>query len=1091
MRWVLFLCFIPICSIWAADERHLDGERIELATGDTATSFVVGINDGDLTAEHAANLTGKITLEALSANGLTATVIANSLRGVIQDDWRTTQTIAGTRTDATIDFPSGTFGTHAEHTSWGIDGTDGDWDNFSFQWDGWLRVFSNDVDLATSSDDGSRVWIDLDGNGVPSPKEWGSNSWGNGQGTTQRTVHQHLAAGVYRMRVQYEEGGGGNSMRLLWNDTDHGAADHGGTDKNNWSLVPAEGFAPAARLTITGPVTVRGPVVGEGTLVMGNGAQLASAPHGPRLTITGNVTLAADLDLRQTNVLIPEGGVLHLSGHHLQLGTPRGNGTIALDHGHLELIGTHTELSVDGNGTLSTSGTLTLAHLATDVDITSGTVHASDRCVARVPLAAPLTTVIPISEAAGGPLEIVARITVPAGAPAGLGLGAWRADRTGLWFQHVRRESLRVGTQMITLRLDPEAMLVAEGHGTTWSGSTAIDADRVGLFLFSDVPSTAEIGIDAQIHPLTTPVANNGFADVHLDHFDGTLSHAVTGKRWSVSVVPQPYPSEPFDPAAYALDLTVVQPDGSVVTLAGFHNQPVTSIDRGDIEIFTPASSPHFEVRFRPSQPGKYRLRLTAVRAKAATTFIDLPDLDVTGQPWDGITRVDAGDPRFFSAGGAFVWPSGCNLNSTYDTRSESALQTKLTPDRGSYTRGAYLERLAAGGGTGCETWLSPWNMGLEWTPGWPGFRGTGRYHDGHAWALDQFLDRAEELGVRVNLSLFNHGMARNGSSPEDDWKFNPYFRGNGGWLETPDGIFNDDRAFTHQQALFRYLGARYGDSPALLGWKLWAEVNLANAPNEDVVAWHDRAAQALHTRDPYQHPITTHWCGDWNNANRAIAAFPSINYLTIDAYHGDETFIAELLNQSTRDPLRRSLGLANTGKPILVTEFGGSAGACSRERMRAEFALGPWAGFVSGHAGAPMLWWFEWIDQEDRFGVFGALAKFTAGEDLRGKNAQCFAPSISAPNAPLWCRAWSRPGRILGYVVDRTWGMAGGAGTLITEASIHIGDEVPAGSMHLEWWDPDTGRILAQSDLAHGGQTLDVHPPAFSKHLAFKLWRN
>ena len=129
MRWVLFLCFIPICSIWAADERHLDGERIELATGDTATSFVVGINGGDLMAEHAANLTGKITLEALSANGLTATVIANSLRGVLQDDWRTTQTIAGTRTDATIDFPSGTFGTHAEHTSWGIDGTDGDWGN--------------------------------------------------------------------------------------------------------------------------------------------------------------------------------------------------------------------------------------------------------------------------------------------------------------------------------------------------------------------------------------------------------------------------------------------------------------------------------------------------------------------------------------------------------------------------------------------------------------------------------------------------------------------------------------------------------------------------------------------------------------------------------------------------------------------------------------------------------------------------------------------------------------------------------------------------------------------------------------------------
>ena len=1081
---LLFL--LPTLSLQAADERRINGDRIELAAGETATSFTVGINGGEFVADSAATLTGTLTLEALAANGLTASVVARSLRDVTQDDWRKTQRIAGTRTDATIDFDTGVFGTPAERTMWGVGGTDGDWDNFSFQWDGWLRVFGNNVDLATSSDDGSRVWIDLDGDGLTSAKEWGSNNWGNGQGTTQRPVHRHLASGVYRMRVQYEEGGGGNTMRLWWNDDPHG-----GVQRTEWYVVPVAGFAPAARLNISGAVTLRGPIQGDGTLVLGDGVRLGVIPAGVHLRITGQVTLDADLDLRQARIEIATGGVLDCAGHQVRMNAPAGDGTIDLGGGRLALDATVQTLRIAGTGTLSTTSALELAYLSPDIVVASGTVRAGNRCVARVSLAAPLTTIISLSESTPGSLEIVARITVPANAPAGLGLGAWRAERTGLWFQTVHREPLKAGTQTITLRLDTLAQLVAEGHGTTWSSTTAIDADRIGLFLYADVPSTVEIALDTLTRPVTASNTTNLLTALRYDDFDGTSSHAVTGARWSLSTVPLPYPSEPYDPATYALDLTVVQPDGRVVTLAGFHNQPVTSLDRGDLETFIPNGAPRFEVRFRPSQAGRHRLRLSAVRAGAATTTIELPDLEVSGPAWDGITRVDAGDPRFFSAGGAFVWPNGCNLNSTYDTRSTDTLQTKLTPDRGTFTRAAYLERLAAGGGTGCETWLSPWNLGLEWTPKWPGFRGTGRYHDGHAWALDQFLDRAETLGVHVNLSIFNHGMARNGGSPEDDWKFHPYFQGNGGWLETPDGLFNDERAFTHQQAMFRYLGARYGDSPALLGWKLWAEVNLANAPHDDVVAWHDRAAQALHERDPYRHPITTHWCGDWNNADRAIAAFDSINYLTIDAYHGDETFIAELLNQSTRDPLRRSLGLANTGKPILVTEFGGSAGACSRERMRAEFAIGPWVGFVSGHAGAPMLWWFEWIDQEDRYGAFGALARFTKGEDLRGKNAQCIAPPVSAPAAALWCRAWSRPGRILGYLVDRAWGMTGGAGAKIVTASVHIGDEVPAGKMRLEWWDPDTGTIISQTDLAHGGHGLDIQPPTFSRHLAFKLWRN
>jgi len=254
------------------------------------------------------------------------------------------------------------------------------------------------------------------------------------------------------------------------------------------------------------------------------------------------------------------------------------------------------------------------------------------------------------------------------------------------------------------------------------------------------------------------------------------------------------------------------------------------------------------------------------------------------------------------------------------------------------------------------------------------------------------------------------------------------------------------------------------------------------------VIDWHARASAALTAADPWKHPITSHWCGDWDSTERRTAALPGIGYLTIDAYKGDGTSIADLLCASTHDPLRPSLGLASLGKPVLVTEYGGSTGGTSRPRMAVEHAIGPWAGLVSGHAGAPMLWWFEWIDQEDRFGVYGAVNRFIAGEDLRGPAAHCAAPSASGPGE-LWCRAWARPGRLLGYLLDQAWGLGKGEREL-SGVTIGIASNARPGTMTVEWWDADRGVLIERAELAHPGGTLELHPPPFRRHLAFKLMR-
>ena len=155
------------------------------------------------------------TTAAATTNGLLGSYVNTSLRGYApQDDWRMTQTISGTRVDPAINFISTGWGARAPVGVTG--GSDADWDNYSVQWDGWVQV-SRATKFATRSDDGSRLWIDFNGNAAfaTNAPEYINNNWGNGQAATLGEISATVPPGLYRIRLQYEEGGGGNSCQLV------------------------------------------------------------------------------------------------------------------------------------------------------------------------------------------------------------------------------------------------------------------------------------------------------------------------------------------------------------------------------------------------------------------------------------------------------------------------------------------------------------------------------------------------------------------------------------------------------------------------------------------------------------------------------------------------------------------------------------------------------------------------------------------------------------------------------------------------------------------------------------------------------------
>jgi hypothetical protein len=706
---------------------------------------------------------------------------------------------------------------------------------------------------------------------------------------------------------------------------------------------------------------------------------------------------------------------------------------------------------------------------------------------AEIELRAPLATTVEAAQRVAGARQVTVALTVPDDAPADLGLGVFARDRDGRWWQKTLVERLAPGEHRFSVVIDPEDGLEPLAHRAGFDAAALAEGGGSGVCLWSASASRARVQVDCRVEPAAVPLrAGTRLDRLELPGFDPAAGvvRLRTGERWEASFLPVPLPANPYDPELLACDLLITAPDGASLPVAAFWNEPQRLIDAGDREQAEPDGTGRFQVRWRPLRPGRHRAELTVRWRGGAELRWTLPPLAVEGAAVDPFVRIDRDDRRFVAVDGRFFWPVGLNLHSPFDKRSHDSHGTVLTPSRHSLVYRDMFARLAAAGGDACEIWMAAWNLALEWRTDWPGYRGLGRYSQGNAARLDAVLDYAWAQGIRVNLVINNHGQAS--ANADREWRINPWNEDNGGPLDDPADVFADPEAAAGQERLRRYLAARVADHPAVLGWKMWSEINLTAARGPAAVAWHARAAARWKAVDPYDHPVTTHWSGDYKVVDVRIAAVPGIDYVCIDAYRQPDRggFLAELLAASTVDPAR---GLSRLGKPVLATEHGATSGASAEGARDADHRTAAFAALVSGHLGAAMIWWWEWVDQGGRWAPFGAIRRFIAGEDLRGADARS-APL--AVDAPLWARAWVRPGRLLGYVVDPRWAGTGATAARIAGAQLTVGDPVAPGRLHVQWWDAETGTVVGERDLDHPGGTLRLELPPFAAHCAFKLWR-
>ncbi len=421
-----------------------------------------------------------------------------------------------------------------------------------------------------------------------------------------------------------------------------------------------------------------------------------------------------------------------------------------------------------------------------------------------------------------------------------------------------------------------------------------------------------------------------------------------------------------FDPDQIRLDVTFTAPSGASLTVPAFWYQGYSRALAKGAEVLTPIGAPHWRIRFTPVEPGDYRMSLSiqvngAPDGTPLVTHFNVPATPPSGQ--HGYVRI-APDKRYFE---------------TSDGRSLHLVGHNVcwAEGQGTFDYDAWFGGMRNAGENFARLWLAPWFMGLEHNPG------TLNHYDlKGSWQLDYIFREAERSGIYLLLCFDHHGMFqadnRNWGGSNNFWPTNAYNQINGGPCAKPNDFFTNDKAKALYQKRLRYLVGRYGDSPYLLAWQFFNEIDNVYGPlkSDDVLAWHREMGQWLRAHDPYHHLVTTSLTG--GSERPEVWALPELDFAVYHSY-GEAA------------PGRGAASIAQSfvkryGKPAMIGEFGIDARSwniASDPYLRG-FRQALWGGALGGSVGTAMSWWWQDMHSDDVYPLFAAMNDILRSAGLR-----------------------------------------------------------------------------------------------------------
>ncbi|MFH0939982.1 MAG: DUF5060 domain-containing protein [Planctomycetota bacterium] len=567
----------------------------------------------------------------------------------------------------------------------------------------------------------------------------------------------------------------------------------------------------------------------------------------------------------------------------------------------------------------------------------------------------------------------------------------------------------------------------------------------------------------------------------------------------------------PFDPEKADVTCVVETPSGQKMEHVGFWFQDYDRTDRFMGDELTPLGRPEWRVRITPREAGKYKYTLRVKlrhSPRMAWTELIAPERTFRSLPAEskGFVRVSRQDPRYFEfENGEFFYPIGHNLHSPLDVRCWREIYRQEPPaGRGLPMYADFLTKMQQHGENTAEVWMSAWWVGIEWTARWRDYYGPGRYSLQHAWLLDRLLQMARQRGINIHLVLDNHGKFS--AWCDWEWDLNPYNR-----LTEPNGVVDNARAFFSDETAkkwhrhkLRYIVARWGADPTIMGWELVSEYDLVGGLNQNdsnersrfhrgpvPQAWAKEMITFLRKSDIYRHPITNHYATDYNWIDKQLACSPLFDYVATDAYRFDRPYtgIAQRSQQWMTDNLTRH----DAQKPFWITEFGGDWNATVPAALDADAHCGLWATWMTDGAGTPLFWWYDFIDRQNLYSYYRGFANYIQNEDRRGIQGTMermpvtnnFATyqlqgEIYRWNNGAYAWIYSHPAmQMMPALTDRRQFEN-------IEAAVN---NLDAGRYRIEYWNCYDGKIAqSETQVVAEGQLLTLKFPPFVNNMAVKI---
>lgn len=688
--------------------------------------------------------------------------------------------------------------------------------------------------------------------------------------------------------------------------------------------------------------------------------------------------------------------------------------------------------------------------------------------------------------------KVLLDVALPREAPAALQVLVHVVDWDGFWHQTLLPEFLTPGT---TNRLSVDVSAHATGwqplgHHGAWHRRSLMEPREVGLRVFGRVAYTGLCEIVSATGIVSTDKASPTIWNVRAN--DATPR--VYGLYELRFEIPDRY-ANPFDPREVAVDADIRAPSGAVVSVPAFYHQDYFRTVSDSGETILPQGRPEWRLRYSPREEGGHSVTLRVKDRHGDSAWG--PERFTAGPAArPGIVRVAKSDPRFFEySGGAPYFPIGHNIRSPFDTRMDDQFPWRFRHPEGSAAYSRYFHDMQAAGANLVEVWASAWCMGLEWSPTQLGYHGIGQYNMVNAWELDHVFRLADEHRLNVNLVLNNHGRLSDFCDPE--WKDNPFNVARGGYLADPMEWFADPRALREYEQQMRYAIARYAWNPQLFAWELWSELNLAGSTGGDrphydprVISWHGRIGRFIAAHDFHRHMVSTHVSNDYKMQNPELLQLPELSLAAVDAYH------------SSRDPLeimRLQVATAEFnnpyGKPVIVTEFGGSPMAADLGHLRREVHAALWSSVTTAVAGTPLFWWWQVIEEEDFYPMYKALSRFMEGEDRRDPSLQPAQVQLMDDSGnwitpdPMGGTLLSSPRQAFGWIFVNfpRFALLDPNGKA-AQTGVHLRLSGTEGAIYrVEFWDTLKGTVVSRLDARVRHGTADVLVPPFCRDIAFK----